>query len=140
MKQLEYFAEQLKRKGFQVDYKHNILYETQGWEDDSYLKYDRIIVALDRAIHAPFGSLQLYDDEAQTVWGINAMPKEKIIVVNFGNPYNTNEYFERVNTCINAYSNSSVMISTVIRALMGEIKMTGKAPVDLDIISKMKLY
>lgn len=138
--QLEKFAEKLKEKGFQVDYKHNILYETQGWEDDSYLKYDRIIVALDRAIHAPFGPLQLYDDEAQTVWGINAMPKEKIIVVNFGNPYNTNEYFERVNTCINAYSISSVMQSVVIEALLGEIKMTGKSPVDLDINSKLKLY
>ena len=68
------------------------------------------------------------------------MPKEKIIVVNFGNPYNTNEYFERVNTCINAYSNSEVMHEAVINALMGKTKMTGRSPVNLDIASKLRVY
>lgn len=140
LKGLEEFAELLKAKGFMVDFRHDILYETQGWMDDSSDKYDRIIIALTRTPHAPFGPLQLYDDEAQTVWGVNAMPKEKVIVVNFGNPYNTNEYFERVNTCINAYSNSAVMHAAVVDALMGKIKITGKSPVNLDITSKFKVY
>ena len=108
--------------------------------DESSDKYDRIIIAITRTPHAPFGPLQLYDDEAQTVWGINAMPKEKVIVINFGNPYNTNEYFERVNTCINAYSNSSVMHAAVVDALMGKIQMVGQSPVNLDITSKFKVY
>jgi len=138
--ELQDFVEQLKRKGFQVDFRHDILYETQGWTDDSYEKYDRIIFAIARNPHAPFGPLQLFDDEAQTAWGVNAMPKEKVIMVNFGNPYNTNEYFERVNTCINAYSNTPVMHSAVISALLGEIKMTGQSPVDLNIEAKMKVY
>ena len=140
LKELEDFAQQLKSKGFQVDFRHDILYETQGWIDDSPQKYDRIIFAVSRSTHAPFGPLQFYDDESQTVWAINSMPKEKIIVVNFGNPYNTNEYFERVNTCINAYSNTSMMHSAVISALLGEIKMTGLSPVNLDIESKLKVY
>lgn len=140
LKQLEEFAGQLRNKGFNVDFRHDILYETQGWSDDSPKKYDRIIFALARTYHSPFGPLQFYDDEAQTVWAINSMPKEKIIVVNFGNPYNTNEYFERVNTCINAYSNTPIMHEAVISALMGKNKMTGQSPVDLDIISKFKLY
>ncbi len=140
LKELESFAEQLRGKGFRVDFHHDILYETQGWADDSPEKYDRIIIALCRHPHAPFGPLDFYDDEAQTVWGVNAMPKEKIIVVNFGNPYNTNEYFERVNTCINAYSNTPMMHSAVISVLLGEIKMTGQSPVDLDITSKLKVY
>lgn len=131
LKQLESFAQQLKAKGFKVDFRHNILYETQGWTDDSPQKYDRIIFALANSPHAPFGTLQLYDDEAQSVWAVNAMPKDKIIVVNFGSPYLTNEYFERVNTCINAYSNTSIMHSAVISALMGEFKMTGQSPVNL---------
>lgn len=139
-KELQDFAEQLKGKGFIVDFRHNILYETQGWADDSPEKYDRIIIALARTPHNPFGPLQFFDDEAQTVWGVNSMPKEKIIVINFGNPYNTNEYFERVNTCINAYSNSKVMHAAVIDALMGKTKMTGHSPVNLDIISKLKVY
>ena len=140
LRNIKDFAEQLRGKGFQVDFRHNILYETQGWEDDSPEKYDRIIVAVARTHHAPFGPLQFYDDEAQTIWGINSMPKEKIIVINFGNPYNTNEYFERVNTCINAYSNSEVMHIAVIEALMGNIPMIDQSPVDLDINSKLKLY
>jgi len=140
LKQLEAFAGQLKSRGFDVDFRHDILYETQGWTDNSTEKYDRIIFALARTPHAPFGPLEFFDDEAQTVWGVNAMPKEKIIVVNFGNPYNINEYFERVNTCINAYSNTPVMHSAVISALLGEIKMTGQSPVDLNIQSKLKVY
>ncbi len=140
LKELQDFANQLKKEGFNVDFRHDILYETQGWTDDAPLKYNRIIFALARTHHAPFGPLQFFDDEAQTVWAVNSMPKEKIIVVNFGNPYNTNEYFERVNTCINAYSNSEVMHGAVIKALMGKIKMTGKSPVNLDINSKLKVY
>ncbi|MBW8334576.1 MAG: hypothetical protein K0M40_21355 [Prolixibacteraceae bacterium] len=138
--ELEGFAEKLRSKGFMVDFRHNILYETQGWIDDSVEKYDRIIFAVSRSSHSPFGSLQFYDDEAQTVWGVNAMPKEKLIVINFGNPYNTNEYFERVNTCINAYSNTPNMHWAVISAMLGEIEMTGQSPVDLNIKSKMKVY
>jgi beta-N-acetylhexosaminidase len=140
LKELQDFANQLKGQGFNVDFRHDILYETQGWAEDAPQKYDRIIFALARTHHAPFGPLQFFDDEAQTVWGVNSTPKEKIIVVNFGNPYNTNEYFERVNTCINAYSNSEVMHAAVIEALMGKIKMTGKSPVNLDINSKLKVY
>ncbi len=140
LKELEGFAEQLERKGFQVDFRHDILYETQGWADDAPQKYDRIIIALALAPHTPFGPLQFFDDEAQTVWGVNSMPKEKIIVVNFGNPYNTNEYFERVNTCINAYSNKSIMHEAVISALLGNIKISGNSPVNLDIASKLKVY
>ncbi len=140
LKQLEDFAEQLRSKGFLVDFRHDILYETQGWVDDSPQNYDRIIFAVARTFHSPFGPLQFYDDEAQTVWAINSMPQEKIIVVNFGNPYNTNEYFERVNTCINAYSNTPTMHETVISALLGEMQMTGQSPVDIDIMAKMKLY
>jgi len=131
--QLENFAEKLRNRGFKVDFRHNILYETQGWNDDASEKYDRIIVAVSRTPHAPFGPLQLWDDEAQSVWAVNSLPKEKIIVVTFGSPYLVNEYFERVNTCINAYSNTAVMHSAVIAALMGEVKMTGQSPVDINI-------
>jgi beta-N-acetylhexosaminidase len=140
LRAMETFANKLKVKGFQVDFQHDILYETHGWEDDAPQKYDRIIIAANRSFHAPYGPLGFYDDEAQTIWGVNAMPKDKIIVVNFGNPYNTNEYFERVNTCINVYLDAPLMLDAVVDALMGKIKMTAKSPVDLDITSKMKTY
>lgn len=140
LKRLRGFAETLEEKGFEVDFRHNILYETQGWTEDIPLKYDRIIVTVARTPHNPFGSLQLYDDEAQSAWAINAMPKGKIILVNFGNPYLINEYFERVNTCINAYSNTEVMHKAVISALLGKSQMAGVSPINLDISSKLKVY
>jgi len=133
LKLLEAFAGLLRTNGFEVDFRHNILYETQGWMEDAPSKYDRIIIAVSRNPHSPFGTLQLYDDEAQTAWCVNAMPKDKIIVVNFGNPYNTNEYFERVNTCINAYSDSPVMQEAVFSALTGALEITGESPIDLNL-------
>ncbi|MGX5690860.1 glycoside hydrolase family 3 N-terminal domain-containing protein [Arcticibacter tournemirensis] len=132
LKNLKLFARSLGEKGFQVDFQHNILYESQGWTEDATNKYDRIIFAVARSPHSPFGPLQLSDDEAQSVWAINAMPKEKVLVVSFGNPYLINEYFERVNTCINAYSNTPVMHKAVIKALTGMISMRGVSPVALN--------
>ncbi|MES1160788.1 MAG: glycoside hydrolase family 3 N-terminal domain-containing protein, partial [Bacteroidota bacterium] len=125
------FAQALRERGFTVDFRINILYETQGWKDDAAEKYDRIIFVVARSTHAPFGPLQLWDDEAQSVWAANALPKKKIIVLTLGNPYLVNEYFERVNTCINAYSNTPAMHQAVIKALLGEIKMQGISPVNL---------
>lgn len=134
------FSDMLRERGFKVDFQQNILYETQGWTESVTAQYDRIIFLVDRHMHSPFGPLQFWDDEAQTVWGINAMPKDKIIVVSLGSPYSINEYFERVNTCINAYSNTAVMHTALIKALMREIEMKGVSPVNLDIQSKFKLY
>ena len=134
------FSDLLRQKGFEVDFQHNILYETQGWTETATTQYDRILFLVDRHMHAPFGPLEFWDDEAQTVWGINAMPKEKLIVISLGSPYSINEYFERVNTCINAYSNTAVMHNALIKALMGEIKMQGTSPVNLDMQGKFKLY
>ncbi|WP_207420369.1 glycoside hydrolase family 3 protein [Desertivirga brevis] len=129
---LKNFAGALEKKGFSVDFQRNLLYETQGWNEDVTKKYDKIIVAVVRQTHTPFGPLQLYDDEAQTAWGVNAMPKDKVIVVSFGSPYILNEYFERVNTCINAYSNGPEMHNAVVKVLTGELKAEGISPVKLE--------
>ncbi|MCI1649017.1 MAG: glycoside hydrolase family 3 protein [Bacteroides sp.] len=134
------FSDALREEGFAVDFQHDILYETQGWTESLTKRYDRILVIIDRHMHAPYGPLEFWDDEAQTVWGINAMPKEKIVVISVGSPYLINEYFERVNTCINAYSNARVMQTALIKVLTGRIKMRGISPVNLDIQSKFKLY
>lgn len=121
----------LEKRGFQVDYQHDILYETQAWTEDLSSRYDRIIFAAIRVPHRPFGTIDFYDDEAQTVWAINSMPKDKIIVVSFGSPYLGEQYFERVDTYINAYSNDQMMYAAVVRALLGEIPFQGASPVKL---------
>jgi beta-N-acetylhexosaminidase len=60
------------------------------------------------------------------------MPKEKIIVVSMGSPYVLNEYFERVDTCINAYSGDVFTQDALVRALLGEIPFIGQSPVSLE--------
>ncbi|MDP4201164.1 MAG: glycoside hydrolase family 3 N-terminal domain-containing protein [Bacteroidota bacterium] len=140
LKKMEGFGELLRSKGFVVDFQHDLLYETQGWTESVSKQYDRILFLVDRHMHAPYGPLELWDDEAQTVWGINAMPKEKLIVISLGSPYSIPEYFERVNTCINAYSNTTVMHKALVKALIGEIPMKGDSPVNLDVQSKFKLF
>ena len=57
------------------------------------------------------------------------MPKEKLVVVSLGSPYVLNEYFERVDTCINACSNDAVTQEALVRALLGEIPFQGTSPV-----------
>lgn len=129
---LDYFRKELESHGFTVDLQHNILYETDDWQTDIPERYDRILVVVMRGIHLPFGPLLFWDDEAQSVWGINAMPKDKIIVIGMGNPYLIDEYFERVDTCINAYSYDEATQSAVVRALTGENPFVGVSPVSLD--------
>lgn len=129
---LKNFRSELAKKGFEVDFQHNVLYENQGWQEDFTTKYDKVIFAFVRIPHSPFGPLQLWDDEAQSAWAINAMPKDKVIVISFGSPYLANEYFERVNTCINAYSNNPEMHKAVVKVLTGEMLPTGVSPVDLN--------
>ena len=129
---LTHFKTELERRGFTVDLQHNILYETDYWQSDVTERYDRIIVLAIRQMHQPYGPLLFWDDEAQSVWGINAMPKDKIIVVGMGSPHLINEYFERVHTCINAYSYDEATQSALVRALLGEIPFCGNSPVKLD--------
>jgi beta-N-acetylhexosaminidase len=129
---LAHFKAELETRGFSVDLQHNILYESDYWESDLPERYDRIIVLAIRQPHQPYGPLLFWDDEAQSVWGINALPKDKIIVVGMGNPRLVNEYFERVNTCLNAYSFDEATQTAVVRALVGEIPFAGSSPVSLE--------
>ncbi len=126
---LEYLQAELEKRGFSVDLQHNILYETDYWQSDLTERYDRIIVVVMRAMHEPYGPLLFWDDEAQSVWGINAMPKDKTIVISLGSPYLVDTYFERVGTCINAYSRDEATLEALVKGLTGEMAFKGVSPV-----------
>lgn len=125
--------QELISKGFNVDFQRDILYESGFWSDELTDKYDKVIFVTNRYFHYPPGPLQFWDNQAQTVWCINSTNKEKVIVVSLGSPYHANEYFERVSTIINAYSCDDSTIRSVAKALSGELVMTGKSPVDLNM-------
>lgn len=131
-RELEMLRQGLERRGFETTLQRNLLYETQGWDSDAPAVYDRIVAVIIKTPHNPFGPLQLWDDEAQSAWGINALPKEKLIVVSLGSPYVINEYFERVDTCINGYSHDMSTLEALVRALTGETPFVGTSPVSLE--------
>lgn len=118
-----------EQRGFEAHLAHNLLYETNYWQTDIHEQYDHIVVLLLRAPHQPFGPLLYWDDEAQSVWGVNAIPKDKVVVVSLGSPYLVNTYFERVHACVNAYSYDSFTQEAVVRLLLGEIEPNGQSPV-----------
>lgn len=120
------------KSGFNVDFQRNILYENQGWQDNATDVYDKVIFLVARNTHTPFGPLQLWDDEAQSVWAANSMDKSKVIVISLGSPYIGNEYFERVKTYINTYSNDASTHSALLKVLTGKLPFKGVSPVDLN--------
>ena len=132
LRALEHTKSLFEERGISVELKHNLLYETDGWTEALTDNFDLVVFLLSRIPHNPFGPLQFFDDEAQSVWGINAMPKEKCIVVSYGDPYLVDEYFKRSPVCINAYTTSSIMQEAVVKALFGEIDFIGTTPVNLD--------
>jgi beta-N-acetylhexosaminidase len=122
---------ELKNRGLDVDFQREILYESNYWSDEVVNKYDKIIFVTNRYFHNPPGPLQMWDDEAQSVWCANSISKSKVIVVSLGSPYHANEYFERVSTIINAYSCDNSTIKAVAKTLCGEIPFMGSSPVNL---------
>ncbi len=129
-------ADLLREQGFNVEYKNNLLYENDGWKENISTAYDKIIFVFAYAIHKPLGTVMLYDDQAQTIWGINAMPKENVIIVSLGTPYLISQYFERSTIYINTYSACKPIQDALIKALTGQIPFQGTSPVDLN--GKMK--
>ena len=131
-KRLLNLRDEFIRYGFSVDFQRNILYEEQGWEDYSTEIYDMVIFLVPRSTHTPFGPLQLWDMESQSVWAANSMDKSKVIVISLGSPYIGNEYFERVKTYINTYSNDASTHEALLKTLTGKLPFKGVSPVNLE--------
>jgi len=119
-------VELLKNYGFEVDLRHNLSYYENSPADQ--LKYDKIIFAFSRHPHDPIGSLQLQSAEALTAWMANMLPREKVIVISFGDPYVISRYMPRAAIQIDAYTNIEVMQQTVGELLLGQIHACGRNP------------
>ena len=131
-KRLLNLRDEFARYGFKVDFQRNILYEEQGWEDHSTEIYDMVIFLVPRSTHTPFGPLQLWDMESQSVWAANSMDKSKVMVISLGSPYIGNEYFERIKTYINTYSNDASTHEALLKTLTGKLPFKGVSPVNLE--------
>jgi beta-N-acetylhexosaminidase len=122
----------LEIRGFHVELMHGLSFFNWEWRAEQLDKYDRIVVCLENRYLNPVGIPLLRGQEAESVWMINLLPKEKVIAVSYSNPYYVNFYFKHAPVLINAYSSDIFMQEAVVRALTGEIPFTGVSPVRLD--------
>ncbi len=92
---------------------------------------DKVLFLLFAQPHHPAGPLDFFEWDASAMWASLAYGREKTIVAAFGSPYFKNQYFERANTFINAYSPDVQAVETAVAAMFGEFDFTGTSPVKL---------
>jgi len=122
----------LQAHGYTVDLVENLSMEYWGDGLAKLERYAKVILCLDYHPHQPIGDVYPRGAEAMTIWIANRLPRGKLVVVSFGNPYLVPGYFKKAATGINAYSNDVSTQHAVVRALVGDIPFAGISPVKLD--------
>lgn len=121
------------KAGFNVSY-----FEGDQFKDEErdlfYRKNDLIIYAMFSRQFRPIGFLDFTNGRA---WQIAKafMPDgaiNKTIFVSFGSPYFGDQYLEKAQTYVNAYSPFSCSAEGFVRAACGEIPFQGISPVKLE--------
>ncbi|MBN2104637.1 glycoside hydrolase family 3 protein [bacterium] len=125
-------AQMLEARGFQVETMHGLSFFNWEWRARQLDPYDKILVCLENRYLNPVGISLLRGQEAESVWMLNILPKDKIIAISYSNPYYVNFYFEQAPVLINAYSSDAYMQEAVVRAITGEQPFQGVSPVMLD--------
>lgn len=91
---------------------------------------DLIIFAISRK-PGGIGTIDIYGDNAVSVWASQASKPEKTVIASFGSPYLYSKYYKHIDTYINAYSSSKEVLNAFYKAIFGEILFVGKTPVKL---------
>lgn len=117
----------LEEKGFEVLYKKDKA-PTQEEADGA----DLILYALFSRSFRPQGFLDFLAPESTKIARSLCSDVDKTIVVSFGSPYFGQQYFERAETYVNAYSMVECSVRAFVRAAVGEIPFTKFSPFKLD--------
>lgn len=117
-------ADALRKQGFDAT-----LYPFPSFQniDDSNL----VIYALFSRPFRPRGFLDFMGAEAGKIHWSMMYGQEKSVYISFGSPYLGEQYFERVDTYVNAYSMTACSVEAFVRAATGEIPFTDFSPVHL---------
>lgn len=106
-----------------------------AWTDrlnaEKQAEYDLILFAFSRIFHHPIGSVDVYGDQACSVWAAHACDPAKTVVASFGTPF-LYKYFGRDDVFINAYWPTDDILRAFVQALFGEIPFRGISPVRLE--------
>lgn len=122
LQEAELLCRELESRGFTVTYQPNVPTLAQMEESDL------VLFALFSRSFRPIGFLDFQGNEARKIGMSLKTATEKTVVVSFGSPYFGNQYFERANTYVNAYSMLSPSVKAFVRAATGEIPFTAFSP------------
>ncbi len=124
--------EELEARGFQVDYR-DTRFQKEDEQKEFYQRNDLVLYALFSRPFRPMGFLDYTQSCAAMMQQIfvpdNAV--DKCAFVSFGSPYFGQQYLQKAQTYINAYSMLECAVRAFVRVACGEVPFTGKSPVNL---------
>jgi len=122
LEEAKLLCKELEERGFEVIYSN-----TPGTRGD----VDLMIYALFSRPFRPRGFMDFFGVEASKVAYalFNNIPK--VAIVSFGSPYFAEQFFEKAQTVVNAYTMLSPSVKAFVRAATGEIPFTDFSPVHL---------
>lgn len=120
-----------ERRGISADFKRDVWMSELTPEIQE--EYQMILFAICRLPHHPAGPLDVFGNNAYSVWTSHICDPGKMVAVSFGSPW-TYKYYRADDMYINAYSPTPEIIDAVVAGLVGEIPFKGKTPVDLKLV------
>lgn len=119
---MEPFWEDLKKRGYEVNYLPFKFFHTVNMVPDAY---DMMILLC--CAQSKYGDPRGFES---VIWPFMSTPVKKRLIISFGTPYYLYEV-DSADTYINAYSDSPVVQRAVAKAIFGEIPFEGRSPVSM---------
>lgn len=137
LNEARFLRSEFEARGFEVEYNEEGAIRTAELER-IYNENDIVLWALFSRPFRPIGFLDYTADSAMRVRSAFLMPNsvDKAVIVSFGSPYFGDQYFEKAQTYVNAYSMLECSVKAFVRAACGEIAFEGRSPVKLNIYDK----
>ena len=124
--------EEFEKRGFIVDYTEEGR-PSAAERERFYRENDLVLYATFSRAFRPVGFLDYLDGPAARIQRAFLEPNavDKVMAVSFGSPYFYDQYFEKAQTYVNAYSMLACSVKAFVRAACGEIEFQGKSPVEI---------
>jgi len=128
---------EFEARGFEVDYNETGKISAQEAKR-IFDENDLVIYATFSRPFRPVGFIDYTAERAMRLRTSYSQPNyvEKLAVVSFGSPYFGDQYFEKAQTYVNAYSMLECSVKAFVRAACGEIAFEGESPVKLNVYDK----
>jgi len=133
----KHLRKELQDEGFTVDYFEQMIPVSKY--NDFIKDYDLVICALFSRAFRPIGFLDFMGPEVRKIANCIKYGAEKTVAVSFGSPYFADQYFERIPTCVNAYSAVSASVSAFVRAAVGKADFYSFSPVALECLNDKRV-